>query len=855
MEGTGKEGAGGTKRLTTCQISGPTFVDTKDGKIVRVMPMQFDESEVDSWRIDVNGHTFKPPLTHPMLPWGLAAKNWEYSENRVGYPMKRVDWDPQGERNPHNRGISGYERISWDEMYEILASEIRRVYETYGPSALCWGHVAHPQWGSLHYFFSDGYRFWHQVGSTYHVFTPNSWEGWACGTTLMWGNWPGHGIPAAPDSLQDISENTETIIIWGVDPMFRNIYNGIDHARILQYWKNLGKRAIIIEPRLNDTGLAADAKWLPIYPGTDGALACAIAYVWITEGTYLQDYLDTHTLGFDEDHMPEGAPAGMSYKTYILGEGDDATPKTPEWAAAKCGIPARTIRDLAHVWAATPTSLWVMYGGACRRQFAHEFTRLVSILQVMQGIGRPGVNQLSGLVSLSGPYDAVNQKGPGGYADGGMNGVLENYKPNCVDQELTFQRFLECMENPPQTWHGGMLDVHDADMFFQEKTYPAPGCSEIHFLWHRGSTLTNPPDHKKDTLAMRNEKIETYVVAAPWFDRNCRYADLVLPITTNFEHQDMTEPASIGVYVPPSYTSLRSAIYHQQIVEPYGESKTDMAVFDELSHRLGYGDIYMEGNTEEDLVEKIFNKTNIPIEFDEFKEKGYYVWPAPKDYKPNPQFRDFYLDPENHPMDTPTGKIEIFSTLIYEKYGYNEEIPAVPHYIPEIEGREGDEELRAKYPLQMLMAHPKWRMHGKYNDCEWLAENYKVKGPDGYLYEPVYLHPEDAAARGLEHGDIVRCFNDRGQVLAGVQITRTLAPGVGWLSYGAWNDPISEEADAIDRGGDGNVLSNPCRMSEHHIGGAYNSTLFDVEKADLEALARDYPEGWAGTYSTWNKGR
>ncbi len=106
----------------------------------------------------------------------------------------------------------------------------------------------------------------------------------------------------------------------------------------------------------------------------------------------------------------------------------------------------------------------------------------------------------------------------------------------------------------------------------------------------------------------------------------------------------------------------------------------------------------------------------------------------------------------------------------------------------------------AKYPLQLLTAHPKYRFHGKFNDVSWLKENYKVKGPDGYEYEPAWMHPQDAQARGLKSGDIIRAFNDRGQVLAGVVITERLAQGVVWLTYGSWNDPLEPEPGSLDRG-------------------------------------------------------
>lgn len=828
------------------------MVSVAEGRMIRVEPMQFDPADVDSWQCDVNGKTYKPPLTHPLLPWGMIGKQMAYSENRVKYPMKRVDWDPAGERNTQNRGISGYERISWDEAFDIIVSEMQRIIDTYGNSALAEFYSAHPEWGSLHYFFSDWVRFWDMIGSTHIDFTPNSWEGWAAGASLMWGHWASQGIPPAQDTLFDVSENDDLIVLWGNDPMFHNLYGGVDQARLWRWWKELGKEVVLIEPLYNEAGLAAADKWIPIYPGTDGAMACAIAYVWITEGTYDSDYLDTHTIGFDEEHLPDGVPAGLSFKTYILGEAKDGVAKTPEWAEEKCGVPARVIRKLAREWAAKPTSFWVFCGGSCRREFGEEFPRLAATLGMMQGMGKPGSNMIGPFLSLCGPYDKVNQIGPFGYADGGMNAVCDHYQLNSVPQHLTFQKLLDCVEQGSYEWYGGDLFNTSAEEYFHERTYPEPGCSEIHFLWQRGSSCTNPPHRNRHLKFLRHEKIEAFFVSAPWFDRDCRMADLVLPTCTMYERSDLTEPACCGKYIPPAYVGLRSAIYHQQCIDPVGESRTDLAILSEVARRFDLGHLYLEGKTEEQLLEKIFDTTTIPLTFDEMKEKGYYVWPAPKDYQPEKQFSGFYEDPEQNPMPTPTGKVEIFSTLVWEKYGYNELIPPVPHYIPENEGHES-EELKEKYPLQQLMAHPKFRFHGKYNDCSWLADAYKVKGPDGYPYEPCLINPADAASRGIEDGSIVLCYNDRGKVLAGAVVTERIIPGVVQLTYGAWNDPLDGGFEAPDRGGDGQVLSNAGEMSPHHLSGAYNSNLIEVELADLEQLAQDYPEGWAGKYRTWNR--
>ncbi len=848
----------GMERHTTCSTAGALFYWTKDGKITRVAPMKFEKDEIDPWRVTVNGLTFTPPATHPLLPWGLAGKQMAYSENRVLYPMKRVDWDPKGNRNTQTRGISKYERISWDEAYDLLEDEMRRCIDVYDTSSIAWSFSAHPEWGQFHYFFSDTFRFFDYLGAARWDYTPISWEGWSSGATLLWGRWLEHGIPGAANSLQDLSRNSDTIVMWGNDPLMRNVYAGITDARVYDYWKKLGKTIIVIDPIKSDTAATYADKWIPIIPGTDGALACAIAYIWIAEGTYDKDYIATHAFGFDETQMPEGVDGSESFKAYILGESADKTPKTPEWAEGICGVSAHTIRDLAHVWAAGTTAAFCMHGGLCRRQHSDTTTRLLATLSIMQGLGKPGVSVIGDLCSLSGPYDAFRQVGPPGYADGGMNSALNSYQSNHDRaHHVSTQLIPDLLEKGSGEWFSGELDVRSEDEYYQPYHYPfdvQKGDGEIHFLWGRGSTVVNQSNNSRMFSALRNPKIETFVVQAPWFDRNCRYADLVLPTTSLFERQDMTEPGSVGTYVPPACNFMRSAVYHQKGIEELGESRTDMEIFLELSRRFGFDDYYMEGRSEEDILQQMYKSTTIPMDFDEFKEKGYYVWPKPADdTSEEKQFQTFFEDPVANPIDTPTGKFEIFSTVVYKHFGFNDGIPCIPKYVPEEEGV-SNLEARKTYPLQVTMAHPKYRFHGKYNDCSWLTENYKIKGPDGYDYEPIWMNTQDAKARGLKDGDIVRVFNDRGSILSGLKVSERLVEGTIWLTYGSWNDPLNSEGKLFDRAGDGNVLTNDGPMSPNHFTGAFNSVLLQVEKADLEALEELYPEGFAGKYYTGKRG-
>ena len=142
----------GTKRYTNMTNGGPVFVYVKDGKIVRITPIDFDDSDAQPWTIEARGKKFTPPRKTSLAPHGQNFKSIIYSPARLLHPMKRVDFDPNGARNPQNRGVSGYERISWDEAFSLVANEIKRLKEKYGPGVMASSHGSHHTWGNIGYY-------------------------------------------------------------------------------------------------------------------------------------------------------------------------------------------------------------------------------------------------------------------------------------------------------------------------------------------------------------------------------------------------------------------------------------------------------------------------------------------------------------------------------------------------------------------------------------------------------------------------------------------------------------------------------------------------------------------------------
>ena len=154
------------------------------------------------------------------------------------------------------------------------------------------------------------------------------------------------------------------------------------------------------------------------------------------------------------------------------------------------------------------------------------------------------------------------------------------------------------------------------------------------------------------------------------------------------------------------------------------------------------------------------------------------------------------------------------------------------------------------YPL-LIVANPgRWRVHVQGDDIKWFREieTCKVKGPDGYLYEPIWLNPADAEARGIKAGDIVKLFNDRGTILLGARISERVIPGAVVVNKGSRVDPI---APHLDRGGAANLISPENQVSKNCRGFAVSGYLVEaakVTKEEYDGWKADYPDAFERDY-------
>lgn len=844
------------QRFVNCTLSGPIYVYVRDGKIVRVQPLFYSQDDADPWTIEARGQTFTRPNKAAIACWVQGAKQYVYSKHRLLTPLKRVDFDPDGKRNPENRGISGYEPISWNEALDVISKEIIRIKREYGPSAIAVTGSSHDSWGNIGYRMSTLDRFFNLVGCTWIDHDPDSWQGWFWGAIHQWGYYWRLGQPPAYDLLEDTFKHTDMIVFWGADPNSTSGdygWNENDNWRF--HMKKLGIKFVFIDPFCNYTAVLGADKWITPRPGTDCALALAIAFTWVKEDLYDKEYVRTHTYGFDK------------WKAYVLGE-EDGVPKTPKWAEEITGVKARMITALAREWATKRTTLAAGgrtgMGAPCRTAYGHEWARMMVLLSAMQGLGKPGVN----LYSTTGGAPADWSFYFPGYADGGISGGSSGGRelgprgfpdqpvPSRIRQRINRAVVPECVMNPPVTWRGvyGFYG-QSTQQQFMKLTFPFEGYSTIKMLYRQGSSYIGTMMNTNRWVRMyRHPNLEFCVNQTIFNEPEARFSDIVLPVCTNLERWDIGEWARISGYsLHVNPVNARVIVLQQKCIEPLGESKSDYQIFTLLAERLGIKGQFTENRDELQWVRRMFEVSDLPkvLSWEEFEQKGYYVVPVKKDYKSKPALRWFYEDREMDTPDwgpslvdrpvndgkglaTPTGKIEFESQSLKRFDPNDQERPPVPHYIPSWEGVTTTELLK-KYPLQLISPHPRFSFHSQFDGKGlWNDEiPHQRRLKDGYRYWIVRMNSQDAEKRGIADGDLVKIYNDRGAILAITTVTARIIPGVVHsYSSGGQYDPMGEPGDAktIDRGGTINQLTSSRFISKNCSGFASGACLVQIEK-------------------------
>jgi len=842
------------------KTDGPTLMmDVKNGKMVRGRPIHFP----DKVTLTIGGKSVVVPPKQLIPPWWMATRKRVDSPLRLLYPLQRVDWAPGGDPakiNPQNRGISKYKRISWDEAATIVASELKRVADKYSPAAI-WSCYASSNAG-VAVGSSVGYQnlvdYWgfknYGQGCTHSVGRGSSSEGGDQGGVFFVG---GYEPSFSPSLIQDVATNSKLMLIWAGDvenSHWLNSRSGGWMHRFLH--EKVGLPYVHISPDLNLGATILGAKWIPIRPQCDVALCLAIAYIWLQEGTYDKDYIASHSVGFDK------------WTPYVTGT-EDGVPKTPEWAAPLTGIPVWTIKALAHNWAKQATT--IVYacqgGGMGRGPYSSEQLRTQGYLQGMQSWGKPGAHQWHNGNGLSIGSTATNPVISAYKADVQISNFMTadtGRKLADTDQDRQFiakNWFLASMQNAPVQFYGNedRLNI---------RTFPLPadkgkGGSKIHMFFRGDPAWSSTRGHGFSCMDGHNlPDLECIVYCAFLLDEQCNQADILLPIAYQMELRDIQ-----------SFSGREAEgilMINKGVVPPPGEAKDDFGCVCAIADKLGLLDKVTGGlgyeAAKESWIKTSYDKcgwTNL-VSWDELNTgKGYHFEPinaAAYNDPTNTTMYKFYMDPVKNPLTTPSGKLEYESQLLKTKQPDDPNRPVVSHWVLDQPGGSWKGSLsginstgimwdeypygaRAKtYPLSVVGGPNFWGYHSRHMDIPWDREQRFKVAWDGWAYSPLWINPDDAAARGIKNDDIVNVFNERGGVLFIAYLTEEVMPGSLFTWQGGASDCIVP--NAINRGGEINCIA-PAIASRWAMQVCHTGFLADVKKvtgADMQAWKDKYPE-------------
>jgi len=726
------------------------YAEVQDGVVKRLVPENGTED------------TFDKPLAIPCVR-GRSQINRVYAPERLKYPMKRVG----------KRGENKFERITWDEALDFIASEMKRLMGEYGPESFFFHYATGTQWRG-----PDGRA---PIRRMMRLFG---------GYTDYFGNYSDAQIAAArpfitgtqSNSADDLV-NSKLCVMFGCNLVVTRA-GGDNQGYYCLKAKEAGTRFISVDPIYTESAAALDAEWIPIYPGTDVALIAAMAYVMVKEDLYDKEFMAKYTVGFDEDTLPEGAPKNSSWMAYLMGD-EDGVEKTPEWAAEITGIPAQRIITLAHEIAQTKPCHLTQALGVQRRAYGEQPVRALPILAAMTGnFGIQGGG--TGLDFGSGtPIQIGSMPLP----------------PNPIPTAISVFLWPDMIERGEEMTSGPQDKIRGADKVG----------ANMKFMWnHGGNCLTNQHSDINATLKMFEDdsKLELVVTTEVTMTPSCLVSDILLPSATGFEADNIITGTGAG--------RANWAMYSHAVIEPMYETRTDLWMAEQLAERLGILEEFQEGHaTREDWIRDYVSVaqeaySDFPT-FEEFKEQGIY-----KVYSKGQTVagKAFVEDPEANPLNTESGKIQIYSPKLAE-WDEPEELPAIPKYIPEWEGV--SDPLREEFPLLMIGSHAIQRSHSTFANVEVLTEAH---------HHAVKINPIDAEERGIENGDTVRVFNDRGVIELKARVTPRIRPGVIDVPQGTWHNP---DENGVDKGGCVNTLTkyHPSPLAK---GNPQHTNLVQVEK-------------------------
>jgi anaerobic selenocysteine-containing dehydrogenase len=671
------------------------------------------------------------PVTRGFL-CGKVAKYLDrvYAPDRVLYPMRRRAGVAKGPL-PLGRELEAFERVSWDEALDGIAARLQETSDRYGPESILPYSYAGTI-GVLGYGSMDR-RFFHRLGGSQLDRTICS-EAGGQAWNLVYGK--KLGMPTEDFRLAKL------ILAWGA-----NIHgNNIHLWPFVEEARRNGARLIVIDPYRTRTAAVAD--WhIAIRPGTDGSLALGLMHVILNEGLEDRAYIAEMTHGFEQ--LAERA------REY-----------TPARVAAWTGMTPGEIEQLAREYATTrPAALRLNYG-VQRAENGGAAVRAIAMLPALTGAWktRGGGGQLSTSGAFVWDKKALERPDLALASPVGRLARVANMSE--LGRALTELGAREQGSEGAREREGRERGSEGASHPIEQKSLAGdPGGEQesdadgpaVHALFVYNS---NPgavaPNHNAVRRGLERTDLFT-VVHEQFFTDTTDYADFVLPATTFLEHTDVQ--GAYGHY----FVQLS-----QQAIEPRGEARSNVWLFGQLAQRMGFTEACFRDTPEEMIRQALAigadgHSANAGMEhitMEELEREGH----VPLAFHAHPEAQPF-LPYVAGPLATPSGKIEFFSETLAAAG-----LDGLPGFVPPVESRWS--EGAKKFPLELLARKNDNYMNSTFAN---LPGHRKMEARTSQKLE---MHPDDAQARGVGEGDLVRVFNDRGAIELTAMLNAHLPAGV-----------------------------------------------------------------------------
>ena len=708
---------------------------------------------------------------------GRTYRRWMNSPDRINYPMKRTG----------KRGEGKFERISWDEAIDLAATKLKEVIDQYGNEAVYIPYATGVSATTARPF----YRMMNTLGGYLKFYNSYSTAQISCITPYMYGSKNNGG------STLSAAEDAELILVFGSSPTETRQGGAVSHYDYAHMREKTKGKIYVIDPRMNDSVLGHSDQWLPINPGTDAALVAGIAHWLIKNNKVDTDFLHTYCVGFDEETMPESYQGkNMSYTDYVMGTGYDKVEKTPAWAAKITGISEKRIESLAEEIASTKP-LYVVQGWGPQRRSNGEWTAwAIMLLPCLVGqIGLPGTN--------NGTRE-------------GSNSVSLTSMPqgtNPVKASIPCFLFADAID------HGTEMTSKNAGVKGVDKL----SVNIKYMINYAGNCLTNQNgdiNYVHDVLSDES-KCEFILGIDTVLCDSMKYADVILPDMFRFEQNTQIGTGGDNAYM----------ITGTPCTTPKFERKTAFEMAQLIAEKLGTKDKFDEGKSEEEWIRDLYEQAraknaSLPT-FEEAQKQGVVVTKGKKKVSMD----KFVADPVANALDTPSGKIEIFSEkLLQFTDGWEvakddtiegiDTMPPIPAYLPEWYGVETTTD---EHPLVLTGFHYRGRLHSSWGGVEELKE----VNP-----QEAWINPADAESRGVAQGDTVHVENEFGTIELLAKVTPRVIPGVVAISQGAWHEADMSSSDhnaRLDKGG--SITLTTHRPSPLSKGNPQHTNICQVVKA------------------------